>query len=89
MADQAFSEKAKHALCKAHRGLTDAHGGPLYIIRRIVWSWNGPSKRNRDMVELYDAGLIEEWFTPWSPLHYLTEKGEELRKAWRKELGYD
>ena len=81
---------AAHVLCKAklRRGKPDG----TYLIERTLgyktWATKGEKGRH-DIAPLYKAGLVSEWFHPWAPPLYLTDKGISARRILRKRLGYD
>jgi hypothetical protein len=91
MTDADIPDDAKHVLCRSHRwGPSDRW--PNYWIKRTLgyktWATCG-EKGRPDIAPLYRAGLIREWFSPWSPPCFVTEDGEKARTKFRKELGYD
>ena len=84
-----MNDAAKHVLCRAFLNRRDP---TLYQIKRTLGykTWASCGELGRpDIAPLYKAGYVREWFSPWSPLLYLTEAGVEARKRFRKELGYD
>lgn len=65
-----LSPKAEAALMKAEAGKGAAQG--FLIIKRTL----GALKR-KDVAELYEKGLIQEWFNPWASPCVLTKDGEK------------
>jgi hypothetical protein len=91
-----LSDDAAHALCKAYGNhWRNQHGYPKYWLNVAIggrpWEKKDrqPSPRKRHLWELRQAGLIYEWFSPWSKPTYVTKEGERVRRILRKRLGYD
>ncbi len=99
MADNLFglSEKAAHALCRAHamKGWDNYRGRTWRFINQNIggrpWEEDDrqPHPRKRHLWELRQRGLIYEWFSPWSAPTYLTDDGLIFRQELRKRLGYN
>lgn len=71
-----LSEKAEKVLMSASHRYGD---GVRYINRTLgykTWATKGERGARADIAELYRHGLIAEYWHPWSPPVYLTEKGE-------------
>lgn len=73
-----LSDKAAAVLMSAKHD-RDLNGSALYLINRTLgyktWATAGKSGARAEIAELYRNGLVAEWFSPWSPPLYLTEKG--------------
>ncbi len=79
--ERTISDSAKHLLCRAYLSRPRWATEGLYLIDR--------SLLGKDMKQLEAAGLVQEWFTPWSDPCYLTDDGVDQRKQWRSDLGYN
>ena len=84
-------EAAKHVLCRSYRNPRHCRPDFWWIDRTLgyeTWRTNG-EKGRKDIAPLYRAGLVQEWFSPWSQPLFLTPAGVKVRSVWRQELGYN
>ena len=82
-----LSDKAKETLKTAASEKCGSR--ELMFIERTLgyktWATGGKKWNRPEIGELYREGLIREFFHPWCPPVFLTEKGEEVLRAIKLE----